>query len=212
MKPLNPKAIWRGFAQAVPAVRIGFAIGSSGRHCFFAGQSTQRCGLSSNACTPHPSLRSGSSQAGPVLTGTFPQPIGAGCVKSARIYFESRRIAVESVAITTNQRGSSKCASRLSSLPFSPSRSPVACRTRRRAALLVPLRALPSQMRWMKTWLPVQPSARLPVQPPAGSSWACRPAALPTELTACGRAEPHSRTIRASRPGGPFSFCALGGR
>ena len=58
--------------------------------------------------------------------------------------------------------------------------------------------------------------AVLPVQQPAASSLACRLATRATEpladLAAFGRTDPHSRTIRADRPGGPFAFCALGGR
>jgi hypothetical protein len=56
--------------------------------------------------------------------------------------------------------------------------------------------------------LPARPLAVLPVLPPAGSSWACRPATPATELTAFGRSMTPRKAIRADRPGGRSHFCA----
>jgi hypothetical protein len=209
MKPRNPWLFWQAFAHQWATVANGFAIASTGLHCFSAGLRRLCHDLRKPTCYPSPSLRSGPSQAGPILKL---RRVNADCVRAARFCFESPRITVESRAITTNQRGSYTCASRFSCSPFLSFRWPVACRIPPRAAWPVPLPVLPSRMRWTKTWLPVRRLAVLPAQQPAVSSWACRPAGRPTDLTASGRAEPSSRTIRAIRPGGPFAFCALGGR
>jgi hypothetical protein len=209
MKPRNPWVIWQAFAHRRLVVANGFAIVPNDLHCFKAGLRRLGHGLRTQTCYPSPSLRSGPSQAGPILEM---RQVNADCVTSARFCFESPRITVESRAITTNQRGSYTCASRFSCSPFSFFLWPVACRIPPRAASPVPLLAPQSRMRWTKTWLPVRHSADLPAQPPVASNWACRPAVRPTDLTACGRAEPPSRTIRASRPGGLFAFRALGGR
>jgi hypothetical protein len=47
--------------------------------------------------------------------------------------------------------------------------------------------------------------------PPAASSLACRPAIRATDVTAFGRVQLTRRTIRADRPGGPFSLRLMGG-
>lgn len=207
ISPTRP-FFWQAFAQGVSGVLNGFAMARSARHCFWAGHRQPSHDLRSQRCYPSPSLRSGPSQAGPTLAL---RRGGADCVKSGKNCFETCDIAVESAAITTNLRGSSKCRSRLSSSLFFPRLWPVACRTLRPAAWLVPPQARLSPMRWMKTCLPAPHSAVLLALPPAASSWACRPAATATDLAAFGRALPPSRTIRADRPGGPFLFASEGG-
>jgi hypothetical protein len=58
----------------------------------------------------------------------------------------------------------------------------------------------------------VPPLAAWPALPPAGSSSACRPATPATEAltkwAAFGRSATNHRTIRAARPGGPFTLRA----
>ena len=196
-------AFWHGFAQAGFGVFMAFAMRPHGRHCFSAGQRQPCHDLRSQRCYPSPSLRSGPSQAGPTLVG---RQAVADCVGGAKFCFEIRGIAVESAAITTTLRGSPPCANRLSSSFFSPCHWPDACRTPRRAAWPV-LRLAPwSPMQPTATCLPVPSLAGLPVSQPAGSRSACRPATRGTDVTACGRVEPLTRTIRAARPGGPSAF------
>ena len=193
--------IWQAFAQGRATVLAKFAMQAFARHCNRASYRHYSDGFSGYKCTP--SLRSGPSQAGP----TF--PVGhsnANCGSRRKFCYESRSFAVESGAITTTQRGSLPCASRLSSSPFFPRRSPAACRTPRRAGLQVLPRARLSQMPPKVTFSPGPSSAVLPAPHPAGSSWVCRPVTRATRPAALGQTEPLPRTIRASRPGGPFHF------
>jgi hypothetical protein len=209
MISLTPKPVWQGFAKGRGGVLNKFAMRLDGPHCFHAGHWQPSHDLRSHFNTPSPSRRSGPSQAGPIFTG---RRCSADCVNPARFCFASRRVAIESVAITTNQRGSSQCANSLSCSPFFSFRWQVACKTPHRAAWPVLLRGPSWPTRWTKTWSPVPRLAVLPVRPPVASNWACRPAGRPTDLTvAFGRAKPPSRTIRASRPGGLFAFCATRG-
>jgi hypothetical protein len=191
--------IWQPSAQAWAGAFKAFAMPVSERHCLVVSQRQQRPDLR-NYCTT-PSLRSGPSQAGPTLRD---RRSGADCVSVAKICFEMRDIPVESAAITTNQRGSLPCASRLSFSFFCQRRWPAACRIPHRAGLPVRLLVRSSPMPPRVTFLPVPSSAVLQAPHPAGSSWACRAAA--DDLTALGRLDLTSRTIRASRPGGPFAF------
>jgi hypothetical protein len=207
MNSPRPLAFWHGFAQARPGVFKPFAMWPGGRHCFWAGQWQPSHDLRSQRCYPSPSLRSGPSQAGPTLSG---RQAVADCARGAKICFEIRGVAVESRAITTTFRGSSKCANRLSSSFCCPCRWPVACKTRHPEGRPVPLRGRLSPMRPTATCLPGPLSAGWPASRPVASSLACRPATRATDVTAFGRAEHHSRTIRAARPGGPFAF-RLGG-
>ena len=195
--------VWHGFAQGRGGVFIGFAMMSGAGHCFYAGQRQSSHDLRSQRCYPSPSLRSGPSQAGPFLV----RKAGHVCASRIRNCFEMPAIAVESAAITTNLRGSTKCRSRLSSSLFSPCRWPGACRTPRRAVRPGLRQGFWSPMRPMETCLPARSSVALQVSPPAASNWACRPATRATDLnSAFGRVTPRSRTIRAARPGGPFAF------
>ena len=176
------------------------------RHCFLAGHRRSRLGLRSKWRIPSPSLRSGPSLAGPTLC---PGQAVACCADGMKNCLEMRDVAVESAAITTTIRGSSPCGNRLSSLPFCPPRLPVACRTPRRAVWLVRRPGLSSPTPRKAMSLPARLSAGWRALQPAASSWACRPATRATDRLndrAFGRAEPLSRTIRASRPGGPFSL------
>jgi hypothetical protein len=198
--------VWHGFAQGRGGVFMGFAMEPMARHCFRAGQRLSSPDVRSQRCYPSPSLRSGPSQAGPFLVCG----VGQVCARDVRNCFEMPAIAVESAAITTNQRGSTKCRSRLSSSLFSPCRSPVACRTRLRAGQLVLRPVSLSPTRPTATCLRVRSLAVSQVWPPAASSLACRPATRVTNLTAFGRVQPTTRTIRADCPGGPFAF-RLGG-
>ncbi|KAF0116104.1 MAG: hypothetical protein FD150_589 [Rhodobacteraceae bacterium] len=207
----RPKAFWRAFAQGCAGGFIGFAMVASSRHSLGAGLRRSSRGLRSLRCYPSPSLRSGPSQAGPILVRGSEN---ADRVSRARNCFQIRDIAVESAAITTNLRGRSKCRSRLSSSPFFPLLWPVACRTPRPAAWQVRPLARWSLTRWMKTCLQVPPSAALRALQPAVSSSACRAATRATEpltdLSAFGRIETRTRTIRADRPGGPFLLRLMG--
>ena len=207
MKPLIAIPFRQGSAKLASAGGEGIATGFAALHSSLAGDRPSRS-LRSDLCTPSPSRRSGPSQAGPT---SFPQASDRrGSAEGASVgavptsfRFNFRWFALKSRAITTNQRGSLSCASRLSFFPFSFFRWPGACRTPRRAAWPVLLPVPQSRTQWMKTWSLARHSAVLPVRPPVASSWACRPA---TDLTAFGRADASSRTIRADRPGGPFLF------
>lgn len=217
-------AHWQAFANTAAAVSRAFAMVEKARHCCVVDQDEHRLGPHSEDPALTPSQRSGPSLAGPTLRrlAAGAGRKGADCVSRPSFCFEIRDIAVESAAITTNQRGSLPCASRLSFSPFFPRRWPAACRTPRRAGLPVQLRARLSPMPLMKTSSRVRPLAVLLVPQPAGSSWACRAvtratktwAAKPqSDLAAFGLAISPIRTIRASRPGGPLHFaCFEGGR
>ena len=205
--PVIPRN-WQAFAHRRFGVLLLFAMVHSDRHCFHVRHRQPSHDLRTGRTTPSPSLRSGPSQAGPSL---YPRGAIADCAGLAKICFESVEIAVESAAITTNQRGSIQCASRLSFSSFSPPRWPAACRIPPHAGLRVPLRVPSSPMPPKVTSLRAPSSAVLPVPHPAGSNSACRPAAPATDLTAFGRAKPTARTIRANRPGGPLLFARLQG-
>ena len=209
MKSPTPQRFWHGFAHVPGVVCNMFAMTNSARHCLCAGQWQSGHGTRSQRCYPSPSLRSGPSQAGPILLrgGSVP---GDSCVGPWRNCFQIRDFAVESAAITTTQRGSTPCASRLSSSLFFPRLWPAACRTQRRAAWPARRLALLSPTLWTKTCWPARRWAGWRVSPPAASSWACRPATRATDVTASGRVHTTSGTIRATRPGGPFAF-PLGG-
>jgi hypothetical protein len=198
---------WHGFAQGSGVVGAAFAMGVFARHCFRAGHWQSGHGTRSKRCYPSPSLRSGPSQAGPILM----RGRRVDCAGRTRNCFQIRDVAVESAAITTTTRGSSPCASRLSFSLFFPCRLPAACRTRHRAGLRVPLRARSWPMPPRVTSLPAPSSAGWRVSPPAASSWACRPATRATDVTAFGRVHLTTGTIRADRPGGPFSLRLMGG-
>ena len=210
MNSPTPSLVWQGSAQARADVLVAFAMKMAARHCFRASQGQPGHDLRSQCCYPSPSLRSGPSQAGPILFGGVAPSLIRAATSGSKICFEMRDIAVESAAITTNSRGSTLCASRLSSSPFFPRPWPAACRTPRRAAWPVQRQALSSPMRPTATCLPAPSSAALPVSRPAASRSACRPVTRATDTAACGRSAPHSRTIRASRPGGPFFLRLMG--
>ena len=211
MKLPTPQSFWHGFAQRLGGVCIAFAMVSAARHCLFACHWQSGHGARTQRCYPSPTLRSGPSQAGPILMGGS----GDDCVGRQKNCFQIRAVAVESSAITTKQRGSTPCASRLSSSLFSLRPWPAACRTRRRAAWPVRRLARLSLTRWTKTCWPAPLLAGWPDLPPVASSWACRPATRATEpavvLAAFGRLQTDTRTIRADRPGGPFSLRLMGG-
>ena len=214
MNSPTPSLVWQGSAQARAGVFAAFAMKATARHCFCAGQGQPSRDLRSQRCYPSPSLRSGPSQAGPILFGgVAPSLIRCGS-SGNKICFEMRDIAVESAAITTNSRGSILCASRLSSSPFFPRPLRAACRTPRRAAWPVLRRAPWSPMRPTATCLLARSLVALPVSRPAASRLACRPATRATEpladRAAFGRSSPHSGTIRAARPGGPFTLRLMG--
>lgn len=206
----TPHRFWHGFAQGPGVLCKAFAMTGFARHCFGAGQWHSGHGARSQRCYPSPSLRSGPSQAGPILVRRAALLCG-DCVRHIRNCFQIRDVAVESTAITTNQRGSTPCASRLSSSLFFPQPWPAACRTRRRAAWPARQPALWSPMLWTKTCWPVRRLAGWRVLPPAASSLACRPATRATDVTVFGRVRTDTRTIRAARPGGPFSLRLMGG-
>ena len=195
---------WHGFAQALGGVFKAFAMGSLARHYFHAEPWSPSHDLRSLRCYPSPSLRSGPSQAGPFLV----RRVGPDCLRRGKNCFETCDIAVESPAITTNQRGSLPCANRLSFLLFSPPLLPDACRTPRRGVLRAQPQVSSSPMRPTAIFLPGPSSVALRALPRAGSRSACRPAIRatdrPIELAACGRFNCTTRTIRASRPDGPF--------
>ena len=211
MNPLSAIAFRQGSAKLASAGGERIASGIMALHGQGAGDRPSRH-LRSDMCTPSPSRRSGPSQAGP--TPFFsPTSHRRGSAESAPVAttaasfrFNFRRFALKSRPITTNQRGSLSCASHFSFFPFSFFRWPVACRTPRRAAWPVLSPVLPLRTLWMKTWSLARHLAVLPVRPPVASSWACRPATDPACLTAFGRADASSRTIRADRPGGLFHF------
>ena len=200
-------SIRHGFAQGCASVFAAFAKVASARHCFRAGLRHPGQDLRSQRCYPSPSLRSGPSQAGPFLCrGKAADP--AGC---ARNCFEIRDIAVKSAAITTNLRGSLPCASPLSSSLFFPPPLPAVCRTLRRAGWPVPLQAPSSPMPPKGTCSPGPSLAGSRGSHPAASRSACRPVTRATDPAAFGRVQPPTRTIRARRPGGPFSLRLMGG-
>jgi len=207
MNPPNPLAFRHSSAQAGPRIQFGFAptraAGQSGR----AGQRLPWPGLHSHTCYPSLTLRSGPSQ-----TGAHPfhnRRVNADCVKVTTFRFESLWFLVDSLPIKTTNRGSQTCIKPSSSSLFSPCRCRPACRTLLRAGLPALPRARWSPMRLMKTWSPVPRLGRWPVQPPAASNWACRPASRATDVIAAfGRVDPNHGVVRAHRPVGPFCILA----
>ncbi len=196
-------SIWQAFAQLVLGVAGRFAMAGLALHGFLAGPGRHSPCARSHESTLPPSLRSGPSQAGPALSD---RQLVADWADSVKFRFQACDTAVKPAAITTDQRGSLTCASRLSFSFFFPRRWPAACRIPHRAGWLVLLQAPSSPMPPRVTSLPAPSSVALRALRPAASSLACRPATRATELAAFGRITPASRTIRADRPGGPFVF------
>jgi hypothetical protein len=194
----TPGPVRQAFAQGVGGPAIAFAMQLLLGDPCSAGRNRLSFSSQKPRTYPSPSLRSGPSQAGPT-----PFRISVISVSGwLRYRLEIRDFSVESGTITTTQRGSTTCGSRLSSSLFSPRPWPAACRIRLRAGLPARPQARLSPMRWTKTCSQAQHLAALQVLPPAGSSWACRPATPATELTACGRSKTPRKAIRADRPGG----------
>ena len=201
MNSPTPLPIRHGFAQGRGGAFTAFAMASAAVHCFRAGLRQPSHDLRSQRCYPSPSLRSGPSQAGPFLV----RMVISLCANGIRNCFEIPAIAVESAAITTNLRGSTKCRSRLSSSLFFPRPWPVACRTPRRAAWPVRQLAHLSPMRWTKTCWPVRRLAAWLALPPVASRSACRPATRATDVTAFGRVHTDMKDHPGRTPG--WSFC-----
>ena len=178
-------SIWQAFAQSAAGVPGRFAISGSGRHCFRAGLGRQSLGPRSHGSTLTPSLRSGPSQAGPVLLGIRS---GAEGVRRAKPSFDVGAVATSFPAISRGQRSSCRRASRLSSAHFFPCRWP--------AEYVIPGCGL-GQVQLLAPWSPLQPSA---------SGRTCRPALRATDFAAFGRSKPAARLIRANCPGGPLFF------
>jgi hypothetical protein len=203
MKTPTGRSIWQAFAQASSGAAEGFENAGTARHGLRAGRG-RKCPDTRNHCNT-PSLRSGLSLAGPLpLSGRR----AAGCAGQWKFCFACGDVGVNSSTITTTKRGSLPCTSQLSFSSCCPLRLPVVCRTLHRAGLQGPQRGQSLPMPPSLTCLPARSSVALPALPAAGSSWACRPAPRPTDLTAFGRVDLTSGTIRADRPGGPFAFRA----
>lgn len=194
---------WRASAYSSVAATETIAIPKIQKHCFFTEHDLGLAPLD-QFCFPSPSPRSGHPLAGP---SPCPGKVWNRLADRPRNRFEMRGIAVESVEITTNQQGSHTCANRLSSSPSFPPLLPAACRTLHRVAQLVLLRVSSSRMQPTATCLPGQSSAALRALQPAASKSASGPATDP-DLTAFGRLNSSTRTIRANRPGGPLLFAA----
>ena len=210
MNSPTPSQVWQGSAQGRAGVFAAFAMGVSARHCFRAGQGQCCRDLRSLRCYPSPSLRSGPSQAGPILMGGLaPKPGGDGA-GGGKIRFEKRDSAVESAAITTNPRGSFPCASRLSSSPFFPRPWLAVCRTRHRAAWPAQQLVRLSPMRWTKTCSPGRPWAGLPVSRPAASRSACRPVTRATDHHRLRAGHTTFRDHPGRAPGWSFSLRLMG--
>lgn len=207
MNSPNLRHFWHGFAQGRGGVFVTFAMRVTAGHCFHAGHRQPSPDLRSLRCYPSPSLRSGPSQAGPILMRGRRV---ADCVSEARYRFQNRDLAVESAAITTNQRGSFPCASRLSSSPFFPRPWPAACRILHRAAWLVPPLARLSPMPWTKTCWPVPRLADLPVSRPAASRSACRPVTRATDHHRLRADQTTFRDHPGRTPGWSFSLRLMG--
>ena len=206
VKALIISGDWQAFAHNCRTVFSQIVMPQFGRHCILGSHQRSRLRRGDTPDFPVPSQRFAPSQAGPSLAIW---QACADCCGALRFRFEFRRVAVESRLITTTHRGSLKCANRLSSLPFLPFHWPAACRIPRRAVPPVQLPVPLSPTQPKTTCLPVRSLAVWPGLQPAGSNWACRPAARNTDLTACGQKRATAKAIRAGRPGG-FSICVPG--
>ena len=168
-------------------------------------------------CYPFPYPWSGPAKAGP-----FYHTVGAIarscviCVMAAFYWFDFPPLAVESDAITTNNRGrKTSCAKPLSYSLFFQCRLQAVCKTPRRAAS----RGLRRGPHW-----PILPTTtRLPARllaawrglQLAALTWACRPVIDLTSARRCGSARVRRRqfqpaAIRDNAPAG--CFCIFGAR
>ena len=182
-------AFWQAFAQRDLGADFGFAMRA------VVGQAEGHAGCSSYGprlcldCTPSLAVRPAPQLGRPDLFSKDAQGADARASadhtkpgSSGRGFpFIAAVNTVNSWSITT-LRGNEPCVNILSFLHLPPRPFRAAWRPRPNAALAARSPVPPSQMRWMKTWLPVLHSARWPGLRPA----ACRgfrPAAA-TDLTA----------------------------
>lgn len=182
-------AFWQAFAQRDFGADFGFAMRA------VVGQAEGHAGCSSYGprlcldCTPSLAVRPAPQLGRPDLFSKDAQGADARASadhtkpgSSGRGFpFIAAVNTVNSWSITT-LRGNEPCVNILSFLHLPPRPFRAAWRPRPNAALAARSPVPPSQMRWMKTWLPVLHSAHWPGLRPAACR-GCRPA-VATDLTA----------------------------
>ena len=117
MNPRNTLAFRLKFACALTRAAFGFAKSKPLRDDESLHSDASNPVACMVDCYPFPSCWSGPVRVRPVFFQATPQSHGLGRVLQ-KFQFKSARNAVESWAITTNQRGSSKCIKPLLFLPF----------------------------------------------------------------------------------------------
>ena len=178
MNSRKVSAIWQQAAHRVIPPDSGFAIERGLRNSGPASALLHSCADGGQDCYPFPLPWSGPFMAGPFFH-TLVGAIARSCViyvMAAFYWFVFAPLAVESHAITTNNRGrKTSCAKPLSYWLFFQCRLQAVCKTPRRAAS----QGLRPGPRW-----PILPTTtRLPARLLAGwrglqlaaSTWACRP-------------------------------------
>jgi len=202
MHPPTASAFWQGFAGVDFGADFGFAMGA------VVGQADGHAGCFSYGprlcldCTPSLAVRPapqlgrpdlffkgyGGADARASADHTKPGSFGRGFPFIASVN------TVNSCAITT-LRGTEPCVSISSFLHLPPRPLRAAWRPRPSAALAARSQVPPSQMLWMKTWLPVPRLARWQGLRPAVCR-GCRPA-VATDLTAAS-GQPDATSQRPS--------------
>lgn len=117
MNPRNTLAFRLKFACALTRAAFGFAKSKPLRDDKTVHSDASNSVACMVDCYPYPSCWSGPIWVRPVFFQAAPQSHGLTCALQ-KFQFKSARKAVESWAITTNQRGSSICIKPLFFLPF----------------------------------------------------------------------------------------------
>lgn len=192
MNPRRVSSVWQQAAHQDFSVDIAFAIAGHISDFKTAFVDLQACKCGEPYCYPFPLPWSG-----PVWAGPFSKIMEGGLRHSCARYvidaffrYAFSVLAVESRAITTNNRGrTSSCIKPLSLWPSFRCRLPAVCKTPHRAVwqALRRVRLLPILPTTAPS--PARLSADWPVRRPAASTSACRPAidlilAQPAEVSA----------------------------
>ena len=200
MFPRNPLAYWPDFARGRGGAGLAFA--------WLAGLGDDEHGAQAILpvaqlcldCYPSPFLWPGPVGVGPLFCPSTRRQF-ADYDGGRNFRFQATGNAVESVAITTTDRGRLPCRNHFLSQLCLSFRWPDACRTPRRAAWPVQQLARCWPMCWTRMSSPVRRLAAWRALPPAASKSACRPV---TDRLTAAAAQPQSKP---SGPRARVAFC-----